>query len=137
MSDRRGKTKGLELATFNPKESALFATKILNDLKIRCVLIGSLAVWYWLPDPAGHAYTKDLDTAIKKADRQKIIKHLVNLKTDFFHSRAPITSIGCLTGLSENCSICMRQVGQSVTPMAAPERFSLPIISAPIARLSS
>ncbi len=79
MSDKRRKTNGLELPTFDPKESAVFATKVLNDLKIKCVLIGRLAVWYWLPDPAGHAYTKDLDTAIKKADRQKVIKHLVNL----------------------------------------------------------
>jgi hypothetical protein len=44
------------------------------------VLIGRLAVWYWLPDPAGHTYTKDLDIAIKKADRQKIAKHLIDLK---------------------------------------------------------
>lgn len=54
----------------------------MSDLKIKCVLIGRLAVWYWLPDPAGHAYTKDLDTAIKKADRQKVVRHLVNLKYD-------------------------------------------------------
>ncbi len=82
MSDKRRKTNGLELPTFDPKESAVFATKVLNDLKIKCVLIGRLAVWYWLPDPAGHSYTKDLDTAIKKSDRQKIIKYLVNLKYD-------------------------------------------------------
>ncbi|MCP4344354.1 MAG: hypothetical protein GY795_02375 [Desulfobacterales bacterium] len=72
----------MELPTFDPKESAVFAAKVLSDLKIKCVLIGRLAVWYWLPDPAGHAYTKDLDTAIKKADRQKVIRHLVNLKYD-------------------------------------------------------
>ncbi len=82
MSDKRRKTNGLELPTFDPKESAVFAAKVLSDLKIKCVLIGRLAVWYWLPDPAGHAYTKDLDTAIKKADRQKVINHLSNLKYD-------------------------------------------------------
>lgn len=76
------KTNGLVLAAFDPKESAVFAKKVLSDLKIKCVLIGRLAVWYWLPDPAGHAYTKDLDTAIKKGDRQKVIKHLENLKYD-------------------------------------------------------
>ena len=80
MSGKKKKNNGLELPTFNPKESAVFATGVLNDLKIKCVLIGGLAVWYWLPDPAGHAYTKDLDTAIKKADRQKVVKHLSNLK---------------------------------------------------------
>jgi hypothetical protein len=80
MSNKDRKKNGLELPTFNPKESAVFAAKVLNDLKIKCVLIGRLAVWYWIPDPAGHAYTKDLDTAIKKADRQKVIKHLGNLK---------------------------------------------------------
>lgn len=82
MSDKRRKTNRLELPTFDPKESAVFVTKVLNDLKIKCVLIGRLAVWYWLPDPSGHAYTKDLDTAIKKVDRQKIIQHLGNLKYD-------------------------------------------------------
>ncbi|MCP4113129.1 MAG: hypothetical protein GY749_47635 [Desulfobacteraceae bacterium] len=82
MSDKRRNTNGLELPTFDPKESAAFAAKVLSDLKIKCVLIGRLAVWYWLPDPAGHAYTKDLDTAIKKADRQKLIRHLGNLKYD-------------------------------------------------------
>ncbi len=80
MSDKQRKKNALELPTFDPKESAVFATKILSDLQIKCVLIGRLAVWYWLPDPAGHAYTKDLDTAIKKADRQKVIKHLADLK---------------------------------------------------------
>jgi hypothetical protein len=80
MSDKRKKTNELELPVFDPKESAAFATKVLSDLKIKCVLIGRLAVWYWLPDPAGHAYTKDLDTAIKKADRKKVVKHLDNLK---------------------------------------------------------
>ncbi len=79
MSDKHRKN-GLELPAFDPKESAVFAAKILSDLKIKCVLIGRLAVWYWLPDPAGHAYTKDLDTAIKKTDRQKIVKHLGSLK---------------------------------------------------------
>jgi len=79
MSDKHRKKNGLELPTFNPKESAVFAAKVLSDLKIKCVLIGRLAVWYWIPDPAGHAYTKDLDTAIKKTDRQKVIKHLCNL----------------------------------------------------------
>ncbi len=79
MSERHGKENGLELPTFNPKESAVFATKILSDLKIKPVLIGRLAVWYWLPDPAGHAYTKDLDTAIKKTERQRIISHLADL----------------------------------------------------------
>ncbi len=82
MSDKLRKTNGLELPTFDPRESAVFATKVLNDLKIKCVLIGRLAVWYWLPDPSGHAYTKDLDTAVKKTDRQKIIKYLSNLKYD-------------------------------------------------------
>ena len=80
MSDKLRKTNGLNLPTFDPHESAVFATKVLSNLNIKCVLIGRLAVWYWLPDPAGHAYTKDLDTAIKKADRQKIIKHLDNQK---------------------------------------------------------
>lgn len=80
MSGKTLKTNGLDLPTFDPKASAAFVTKILNDLKIKCVLIGRLAVWYWLPDPAGHTYTKDLDTAIKKSDRQKIIKHLKSLK---------------------------------------------------------
>jgi hypothetical protein len=80
MSHKNRKNNGLELPTFDPKESAVFAAKVLSDLKIKCVLIGRLAVWYWLPDPAAHAYTKDLDTAIKKADRQKIIKYLGNLK---------------------------------------------------------
>ncbi|MBF0201484.1 MAG: nucleotidyltransferase [Desulfamplus sp.] len=82
MSDKTRKTNGLELPNFDPKESAVFATQVLDNLNIKSVLIGRLAVWYWLPDPAGHAYTKDLDTAIKKADRQKIIKHLSNLKYD-------------------------------------------------------
>jgi hypothetical protein len=80
MSDKDRKKNGLALPTFNPKESAVFTAKVLNDLKIKCVLIGRLAVWYWIPDPANHAYTKDLDAAIKKADRQKIIKHLIDLK---------------------------------------------------------
>jgi len=74
------RNNGLKLPTFDPKESAVFATKILSDLKIKCVLIGRLAVWYWLPDPAGHAYTKGLDTAIKKVDRLKIINLLDNMK---------------------------------------------------------
>ncbi len=82
MSGKRRKTNGLELPTFDPKESAVFVTKVLSELKIKCVLIGRLAVWYWLPDPAGHTYTKDLDTAIKKYDRQRIIKHLDDLKYD-------------------------------------------------------
>ncbi len=82
MSDKRMKTNGLVLAAFDPKESAVFAKKVLSDLNIKCVLIGRLAVWYWLPDPAGHAYTKNLDTAIKKADRQKVIRHIGNLKYD-------------------------------------------------------
>ena len=80
MSEKHRKNNGLELPIFDPKESAVFATKILSDLKIKCVLIGRLAVWYWLPDPAGHAYTKDLDIAIKKSDRLIVIKHLGNLK---------------------------------------------------------
>jgi len=82
MSDKPVKTNKLALPTFDPQKSAFFAMKVLSDLNIKCVLIGRLAVWYWLPDPSGHAYTKDLDTAIKKADRQKVIKHLVNLKYD-------------------------------------------------------
>lgn len=79
-SGKRKKTNGLDLPTFDPRESAVFVTKVLSDLQIKCVLIGRLAVWYWLPDPSGHSYTKDLDTAIKKADRQRIIKHLSGLK---------------------------------------------------------
>lgn len=82
MSDRNRKKNGLELPTFDPRESAVFATKVLGELQIKCVLIGRLAVWYWLPDPAGHAYTKDLDAAIKKADRRKVIRHLADLKYD-------------------------------------------------------
>lgn len=80
MSDKRRKTNGLELPTFDPKESAVFAKKVLSDLKIKSVLIGRLAVWFWLPDPAGHYFTKDLDTAIKKADRQKVIKYFDNME---------------------------------------------------------
>lgn len=80
MRYKSKKTNGLELPIFDPKESAVFVTKVLNDLNIKCVLIGRFAVWYWLPDPAGHVYTKDLDTAIKKVDRQKIIKKLNELK---------------------------------------------------------
>ena len=81
MSGKHRKN-GLELPKFDPEESAAFAAKVLGDLKIKCVLIGGLAVWYWLPDPAGHAYTKDLDTAIKKSDRQKIINYLEKLKCE-------------------------------------------------------
>ncbi|MCI0516122.1 hypothetical protein L0128_23155 [candidate division KSB1 bacterium] len=77
MSDQHRKTNGLVLPTFDPKKSAAFARKVLDDLEIKCVLIGRLAVWYWLPDPSSHAYTKDLDTAIRKADRPKVIGHLV------------------------------------------------------------
>ena len=79
MNPKYRKKNGLEFPIFDPKESAAFATKVLSDLRLKCVLIGRLAVWYWLPDPANHVYTKDFDTAIKKVDRQKIIKHLENL----------------------------------------------------------
>jgi len=54
MSDKHRKKNGSELPSFDPEKSAVFATKVLSDLKIKCVLIGRLAVWYWLPDPAGH-----------------------------------------------------------------------------------
>jgi len=66
MSGKRRKTNGLELPTFDPKKSAVFVTKVLSDLKIKCVLIGRLAVWYWLPDPAGHMLILLTDTPLMK-----------------------------------------------------------------------
>lgn len=64
------------LPKFDPVPSAKFACEVLSDLKIDGILIGRLAVWMYLPDTSEHAYTKDFDVAVSKANRLEIAKYL-------------------------------------------------------------
>ena len=66
----------LKVLQFNPEPSAIFTREVLDELQIKAILIGRLAVWAWLPDPGKHGYTKDFDLAIHKKDRTRIAQYL-------------------------------------------------------------
>jgi hypothetical protein len=75
MAPRRRRTTA-ELGTFDPKPSLHFGAKILGDLKTEHALIGKVAMWYWLENPADHEYTKDVDFAVPRASLPALVEKL-------------------------------------------------------------
>lgn len=66
----------MELPKFDPEPSGEFAFKILAETNVKGILIGRLSVWAWIEDPAGHAFTKDIDIAITQKDQPAIVSYL-------------------------------------------------------------
>ncbi len=112
MSNRKDNSNGrkLELLKFDPEPSGIFACKVLVETNVKGILIGRLAVWAWVEDPARQVYTKDLDIAISQKDQNVIVSHLAqkgfkvrelsiggfnvtaeqdNVKVDFIHRNSP------------------------------------------------
>ncbi len=108
VSDRYSKTnaKKMELPKFDPEPSGEFAYKALRETHVKGILIGRLAVWAWVEDPARQAFTKGFDIAISQGDQPAIISYLTkkgfkirelsiggfnitdeheNIKVDFIH----------------------------------------------------
>ncbi len=71
-------TKKLEPPKFDPEPSAKFAQEVLDETKVRGILIGRLAVWAWIDDASEHAFTKDLDIAIFRGDQSAVVSYLAN-----------------------------------------------------------
>ncbi len=99
MAPRRRKTTD-DLATFDPKPSLRFGSEVLGDLKTGHALIGKVAMWYWLENPADHEYTKDVDFAVLHASVPAIIE---KLRTSGMQVR-PL-AIGGVNALSEALGI--------------------------------
>ncbi len=80
MSKRYNKNNNrkIELPKFDPEPSGEFAFKVLEETKVKGILIGRLAVWAWVEDAARQAYTKDLDIAISQRDQPAIVSYLVD-----------------------------------------------------------
>jgi len=70
--------RNVKLPKFDPEPSGKFAYKVLEETKVKGILIGRLAVWAWVEDPARQAYTKDLDIAISLKDQPAIVSYLTN-----------------------------------------------------------
>jgi len=67
----RGRKDGPPVAprlAFDPEPSARFAAEVLQQARIDGAVIGRVALWSWLPDPADHPFTKDLDLAVSRED---------------------------------------------------------------------
>ena len=59
-------TNGVRKApSFDPAASGRLAAKALKDTGVQAAIIGRLAVWNWLPNVSDHAYTKNLDFAVR------------------------------------------------------------------------
>ena len=76
MGDRYNKK--IELPKFDPEPSGEFAYKVLEETKVKGILIGRLAVWAWVEDSARQAFTKDIDIAISQRDQPAIVSYLTN-----------------------------------------------------------
>jgi hypothetical protein len=61
-----------KLPRFDPGPSGRFAARVLRELGVPGALIGRLAVWAWIPDEGEHAFTKDLDVAVRREDLPRI-----------------------------------------------------------------
>jgi len=99
MAPRRRKTTD-DLATFDPKPSLRFGSKVLGDLQAEHALIGKVAMWYWLENPADHEYTKDVDFAVTRASMPAIIE-----KLRASHVQVRPLAIGGVNALSETAGI--------------------------------
>lgn len=75
MAPRRRKATA-DVPTFDPKPSLRFGAKILGELKIEHALIGKIAMWYWLENPADHEFTKDVDFAVPHASIPALVEKL-------------------------------------------------------------
>ncbi len=64
------------LPVFDPRPSGRFAADLLEKTGQQGILIGRLAVWAFLEETGGHAYTKDLDMAVSREACFEIRKHL-------------------------------------------------------------
>lgn len=73
-----GNNRKVKLPKFDPEPSGEFAYKVLEETKVKGILIGRLAVWAWIEDSAGQAYTKDIDIAISQRDQPAIVSYLTN-----------------------------------------------------------
>lgn len=67
---------GRTIPQFDPGPSGRFAREALAGAGVEGALIGRLAVWAWVPDPGEHAFTKDLDIAIRRADLPRLLEWL-------------------------------------------------------------
>ena len=56
--------------------SAQFGLEIVDRSKSRRVLIGRVAMWYWLDDEGDHDYTKDVDFAVPQVSIPSIFEVL-------------------------------------------------------------
>jgi len=61
---------------FDPDPSGKFANRVLTDADVKGTLIGRLAVWARIPDPAEHAFTKDVNIAVTTTDLMRICSWL-------------------------------------------------------------
>ena len=57
--------RGPQGPSFDPAASGRLAAKALKDTGVQAAIIGRLAVWNWLPNVSDHAYTKNLDFAVR------------------------------------------------------------------------
>lgn len=99
MAPRRRKTTD-HLATFDPKPSLRFGSKVLGELKAEHALIGKVAMWYWLENTADHEYTKDVDFAVLRESMPAIIEKLSASNVQI----RPL-SIGGVNAISETAGI--------------------------------
>ncbi len=76
MKEYRKRIIKRPIPKFDPDPSGKFADKVLTNVNAKGVLIGRLAVWAWIPDPAEHAFTKDVDIAVSTADLKRICSWL-------------------------------------------------------------
>ncbi len=99
MAPRRRRTTA-DFATFDPKPSLRFGAKILGDLNTEHALIGKVAMWYWLENPADHEYTKDVDFAVPHASMPALVEKLHAAEMQV----RPL-SIGGVNAMSESAGI--------------------------------
>jgi hypothetical protein len=72
MAPRR-KSRPSNLPVFDPAPSIAFGARILHDANAKHALIGKIAMWYWLENPADHEYTKDVDFGVEQSSIPQII----------------------------------------------------------------
>lgn len=77
-SYNKSNNRKIELYKFDPEPSGEFAYNVLQETKVRGILIGRLAVWAWVEDPGRHTYTKDMDIAISQGDQPAIVSYLTD-----------------------------------------------------------
>lgn len=80
------------LPTFDPQPSLEFGSKLLSELHVDHALIGKVAMWFWLENPADHEHTKDVDFAVPSGAIPAITQKLQSLR-DVTTSPLPIGGI--------------------------------------------